>query len=103
MRTSQFEKRRPFRPVAPRPRRLPDPAEYYSLRLERLSPPRQNGWALARCEFHKPDRNPSLSVNLESGAFHCFSCGATGGSIISFEARRAGVDYSQARRTLERD
>jgi hypothetical protein len=33
---------------------------------------------LVICPFHD-DRHPSMSVNLESGLYHCFTCGASGG------------------------
>ncbi len=39
-----------------------------------------------RCIFGHLDRVPSLSVDLERGVFHCFSCGAKGG-LRAFAAR----------------
>jgi putative DNA primase/helicase len=36
--------------------------------------------ATGLCPFHD-DHNPSLSLNLTSGVFNCFSCGAKGGAI----------------------
>lgn len=38
------------------------------------------GQATGLCPFHS-DSNPSLSLNLSSGAFNCFSCGAKGGPL----------------------
>uniref|UniRef100_A0A7C3WLZ7 Toprim domain-containing protein n=1 Tax=Dictyoglomus turgidum TaxID=513050 RepID=A0A7C3WLZ7_9BACT len=35
-------------------------------------------WASALCPFHKETR-PSFGVNMETGFFNCFSCGARGG------------------------
>ncbi len=34
---------------------------------------------LVRCIFHE-DRRASLSVDLDRGLFHCFACGAEGGT-----------------------
>lgn len=33
--------------------------------------------AMVRCPLHE-DRRPSLSIHLEDGVFHCFSCGESG-------------------------
>ncbi len=40
---------------------------------------------LTLCPFHK-DKNPSLSINLETGLFHCFGCGEKG-NIHQFAER----------------
>ena len=40
------------------------------------------------------DRDPSCSVNLESGAWHCWGCGAKGGALDAALAR--GLDSRQA-------
>jgi hypothetical protein len=54
------------------------------------------GWAQTeapvRCfadpdAHHRQDRNPSCSVNLESGAFNCHGCGARGGAYDAAIAR----------------
>lgn len=77
---------------------LPDPAEYYRGHLKALrigSGP----WAQARCPFHE-DRSPSLSVNLEHGGFRCFGCGASGGDVLAFHQRLAGLDFKDAARDL---
>ncbi len=74
--------------------KLPDPAEYYAANLSRLTPGR-NGWGMALCPFHA-DKNPSLAVNLDKGAFKCFSCGAMGGGLIDFYIKRHGVDFKTA-------
>lgn len=36
------------------------------------------------CPFHADRHAGSFKVNLESGAFTCFSCGASGGDILDF-------------------
>lgn len=44
-----------------------------------LSPLRGRGCGTVRCPFHGEDKHPSLSVDLDRGLFHCFSCGVGGG------------------------
>lgn len=50
--------------------------------------------ALGLCPFHD-DTNPSLSVNVETGLFRCFSCDAKG-DIFTFYQRVKGVDFTTA-------
>ena len=74
--------------------RLPDPANYYSARLPKLSRPNGAGWAQARCPFHE-DRHASLSVNLVHGGWRCFAgCGA--GDLLSFHERLTGTSFRDA-------
>lgn len=47
----------------------------------------------AICPFHE-DRNPSLSVNNQTGLFKCFGCDAAG-SILDFYAMKHGLDTRQ--------
>src|SRR5581483_9313147 len=46
------------------------------------------------------DRNPSCSINLEHGAWHCHGCGAAGGAFDAANARsysdRAAIDLMVA-------
>jgi len=46
------------------------------------------------CCFHD-DRHPSISVNLDSGLFYCFACGASG-DVFSFFMKKDGVDFPKA-------
>lgn len=50
--------------------------------------------AMALCPFHD-DHNPSLSVNLENGLYHCFACDAKG-NVFSFYQNLKGVDFKTA-------
>ncbi|MCK6467084.1 MAG: phage/plasmid primase, P4 family [Candidatus Brocadia sinica] len=54
--------------------------------------------ALGLCPFHD-DTNPSLSVNVESGLFRCFSCDAKG-DIFTFYQRFKDVDFPTALREI---
>jgi len=47
---------------------------------------KSGGWVEAGlCPFHKDTNAGSFRINLENGAFICFSCGAKGG--ISFPSQ----------------
>ena len=44
-----------------------------------------NQWAIAGlCPFYEDTKARSFKINLKTGAFKCWSCGAAGGNIISF-------------------
>jgi uncharacterized protein (DUF927 family) len=49
---------------------------------------------LCRCPFHE-DSNPSLSVNVESGLFNCFS-GCGGGNPIQFIQKLYNIPFNEA-------
>lgn len=58
------------------------------------------GQYLARCVFHSPDKNPSMSVNAEKGLFNCFSCGKNGDALELYQAV-TGKDFAAAVADLE--
>lgn len=70
---------------------------YYAGELSTLKA-NGNNQAQALCPFHE-DKNPSLSINLETGDFHCFGCDKKG-SIFDFFMARHGVDFSAAKQAL---
>lgn len=54
-------------------------------------------WAVAGlCPFHEDSSAGSFKINLESGGFICFSCGAKGGDIISFIQKRDNFSFQEA-------
>jgi hypothetical protein len=71
---------------------------YYSEALQQI------GWngksGLALCPFHD-DKQPSLSVSIETGTFHCFGCNEKG-SVVDFHMRRNGLDFKDALADLAR-
>lgn len=68
--------------------------DFYRSELPRLKRPNASGEALAICPFHD-DKEPSLSVNVHSGLFHCHAC-QTSGDVFSFVQQRYGLDFPQA-------
>ena len=77
---SDFNNPRKYRQVFNKSK-LPTPIVYYTERNFRLV---GNGnWRKTICPFHD-DSRPSLSVNVDSGAFKCFACGVKGGDVLAF-------------------
>jgi DNA primase len=52
------------------------------------------------CPFHE-DTNPSFSVNLKTGLFKCFGCGAQG-DVFAFYQKRHGCDFKEALASLSK-
>ena len=48
------------------------------------------------CPFHDDRTKGSFKINLDSGAYHCFSCGASGGDIIAFTQQQHGLEFPEA-------
>lgn len=65
--------------------------------------PSRAGWVKVRCfrtDAHpRGDRNPSASVNLTTGRYHCFACDASG-DVYDLYMQETGVDFKTAQTTL---
>ncbi|MGI6458539.1 MAG: CHC2 zinc finger domain-containing protein [Candidatus Hydrogenedentales bacterium] len=74
------------------------PMDFYRVELPGMPPPkRDSGWQPAGlCPFHPDKRAGNFRVNLDSGAYKCFACGASGGDIIAFTERRYGLTFLEA-------
>ena len=58
-------------------------------------------WATAGlCPFHDDTKTGTFKINLETGAFKCWSCGARGGDIITFLQMRDGLSFPEALKKL---
>lgn len=53
------------------------------------------------CPFHD-DKNASMSINTESGLYHCFGCNASG-SAIGFYMKYNNLSYPEALKELDMD
>lgn len=53
------------------------------------------------CPFHE-DKDPSLSVNIETGLFHCFGCGEKG-NAVQFVQKKYGLDFKEALAQIKND
>lgn len=82
-----------------------DPSEFY-LREQNLSRfmAHSGKWATAGiCPFHDDRKAGSFKVNLETGAYKCWSCGASGGDIIAFVQKRDQLNFTEALQKLSRE
>ena len=81
-----------------------DPIWYFENRIVQfnLRPKRSSdGWiTTGLCPFHADRRPGSLSLNLETGSFRCWSCGAKGGDIIEFEKKLRNAPFAETIRAL---
>ena len=78
-----------------------DPEVYYRTQgVESKGKPNSNGWQLALCPLHG-DSDPSLSINLKHGGFHCFGCGEKG-DLIAFHALLNRMRFDEALDDLAR-
>jgi putative DNA primase/helicase len=75
---------------------LHPPYIYYPTVLEgKFGKPSPGSWCawLGLCPFHDDRRAGSVSINLVSGAFKCFACGAAAGDVLAFHAHLRGLDF----------
>jgi len=80
------------------------PQRYYTAHLNgSFGKPTGQGWHMwnGLCPFHNDKRSGSLAVNKSTGAFKCFSCGESGGDIISFHMQANGLTFKQAFKQLQ--
>ena len=74
------------------------PREFYRVELPGMPVPRRrNGWTSGGlCPFHDDHHAGNFRINLDTGAFHCFACGARGGDIVAFTQARHGLTFPDA-------
>lgn len=80
------------------------PAAFYQSELPDMPTPKSWGWADGGlCSFHSDTKRGNFRVNLDSGAFKCFACGAKGGDVIAFLQARDGLTFRDALHRLAAD
>jgi putative DNA primase/helicase len=81
------------------------PAHYYAAELPGMPRPKlgRTGWVDGGlCPFHPDRHRGNWRVNLASGAYHCFACGASGSDVVSFHIARHVLGYRDALQDLGR-
>ncbi len=78
-----------------------NPEQYYkAMGVEGKGKANGDGWILAVCPLHG-DKDPSLTINLKHGGFHCFGCGAKG-DLIRFHSLLNRLQFQDALADLAR-
>ncbi len=79
------------------------PFDFYRAELPAMpTHRRETGWCDGGlCPFHPDEHTGNFRLNLDSGAYRCFSCGASGGDVLHFVQARYGLDFPEALDYLE--
>ena len=77
---------------------LPAPADYYEGQGLTIAKRGSKGWRATNCPFCESRDNGN--INTDSGAFHCWGCGAKGGDLISFHQALHGGDFVETVKAL---
>ena len=92
---------KPAKQVSPSVKDLISPSDFYRAELPGMPLPRGGGWRDGGlCCFHDDKTTGSFRINLDTGAFVCFSCGAKGADIITFTQLLRGLSFPEALRKL---
>lgn len=81
-----------------------DPLSFYLGEGQEIKFSKNSEWRLAGiCPFHNDKKEGSFRVNIENGAFKCFSCGEKGGDVITFFMKKYGLTFFEALQKLAVD
>ena len=84
-------------------KRLVKPLDFYKHELPNAKL-QKYGWNDGGlCPFHADNKIGSFRVNIETGAYKCFSCGASGGDVIAFFMALYGLQFVEALSVLAKD
>jgi hypothetical protein len=78
------------------------PASLYYARMlpDRPATPR-TGWVDGGlCPFHADRHRGNFRLQLDTGAYCCFACGAKGGDILAFHQAYTGLSFQESLRDL---
>ena len=78
------------------------PLAFYRAELTGMPEPKRHaGWVEGGlCPFHPDRHRGNFRVNLDTGAFTCFACGAKGSDVIAFVRMRDGLTFPAALESL---
>ncbi len=72
------------------------PSDLYRYELPN-APLKKQGWNDGGlCPFHSDNKPGSFRVNLLTGAYKCFACGAAGADVIAFAMALYGLQFVEA-------
>jgi DNA primase len=79
------------------------PVDFYRHELYRAKLNRQDWNDGGICPFHSDNQPGSFRVNLTTGAYKCFACGAAGADVIAFAMALYGLQFIEALAKLAED
>jgi hypothetical protein len=82
---------------------LHNPCHYYPAHLKgRFGRMGASGWCqwMGLCPLHSDTKAGSVSINLHTGAYKCFACGATAGDVLAFHGRLNNLTFKQTLQAL---
>ncbi|MDT4330825.1 CHC2 zinc finger domain-containing protein [Methylomonas sp. MED-D] len=79
------------------------PTIFYQSVLRNIKLDRYDWNEAGLCPFHNDRKAGSFFVNVNSGAFNCFSCGAKGSDIIAFTKQHYDLSFVDALKKLQAD
>jgi DNA primase len=72
------------------------PSDFYSYELPHLTLNKPSWNEAGVCPFHSDNKAGSFFINVSTGGYNCFACGAKGGDIISFVMQLHEIDFKMA-------
>jgi len=80
------------------------PADFYQYELPDMPRTNKGNWRDGGlCPFHNDSKAGSFRVNMDTGGYCCFSCGAKGGDVVAFTMQREGLTFLNALKQLAED
>jgi DNA primase len=74
-----------------------NPGDFYISEGHVIDTRNNSKWRLGGlCPFHTDKKTGSFYINLENGAFCCFSCNSKGGDLISFVQMKYSLSFKEA-------
>lgn len=74
-----------------------DPIDFYSYEGHDVETRKKGEWKSGGlCPFHNDQKAGSFFISSLSGAFKCFSCGASGGDVIAYIQQRHEITFVEA-------
>jgi DNA primase len=80
-----------------------DPSDFYEHELSGISFNKPEWNVAGICPFHADNNPGSFHINLVTGSYKCFSCGAAGGDIIAFIMAAYALNFTEALAKLAED
>lgn len=92
-----------MRPKASEIKQMLSPRDFYCYELLDAKFKKADWNEGGLCPFHDDNKSGSFFISLTTGAYICYSCGASGGDIITFTEQRYNISFQEALVKLTKD